>query len=719
MMKKFFNFAMLSAIALTGTIGFTACSSSDEVAQGNTNPTYDGSSVRTDFAFNITKASKGNTRMTATNTQETGNNFRGMQHMFLLPYTGEPTSANASTLSTNSDIYALGELASSEITPGTTHKKIYSLTFPIGTNNMLFYGTAANEGSLQNYEIGKITSTLWPSGTDLLSNQKLNHNAIHFSLAPIVDSSNPFDKVSVTDEAGDATKIINYLSHIAQAKDTKGTPSTDDDVTWASTVATSATNGTYRALATLYNALTTKSGEARSGSTESVKRMVFDLYKSACAINHESSVEGVQNIAKAICEAIESTSDKITFAITYTPTGTETPTALPVTIAAVIADANAAPGDKKDYINHADEWVATISGIAADFPANVGLPMGAAQLRFDSSTSKFAFNTEDADETYPGLTVGTDFTVNLSQIDYPSELIYFDNSPIRVTDDYKTEADFPSTPATWDRDDASGFPSASWTKNGAVAATTRAVALQNNINYGVALLESNVKLAADATSMTDNKKNILGGTAENQTDIDPTKFNITGILIGGQPATVNWNLVEESSTASFKNVIYDRDVNNYGIDFTAATPVKLSTTESASNYTVVFDNYFGGDTQKDVLIALEIVNGDKDFYGKHNLIPAGSTFYLVGKLQRSTGTLTSGNPWTANHELVSSDYRVSFESVCRVFCQDYKTTAKITLSKTSLQNAYSTIPDLISTETVFGLSVDLQWEPGMIFNVTM
>ena len=702
-MKKNFFYAMMSAIALTSAVSFTSCASDDGATVEN-NPTYDGTSVRTDFAFSITKASQG-TRMTAANVQDESSTvtpfFRGMQHMFLLPYTGEPTSANASTLATNSNIFALGGLNSSEIIPDNTHKKIYSLTFPIGTNNMLFYGTAANESSLASYQIGKITSTLWPSGTDLGSNQTLKHGAISFSLAPIVDEENVFNK------NGDATKILNYLSHIAQAKYNKGTAETPNYVTWASTVGKSANDGAYRALASLYTAITSiNTGEARSGSTESVKRMVFDLYKAASAINHESSVEDVQNIAKAICEAIESTSDGITFTVQLSETD-----ATAITIGS-LTDAQ---------VNGAAGWVASISGIANNFPANVGLPMGAAQLRFNSTEpGTFAFNTEKP--TDPILNIGKDFTVYLNQIDYPSELIYFDNSPIRVTDQYKTEADFPSTPALWDKDDATGFNTTEWKKNGAVESTTRAVALQNNINYGVALLESTVMLAADAVSgMTDNKANILSGTATNQTDIDPKKFNITGILIGGQPATVNWNLVEESSTASFSNVIYDRDVANYGIDLAAATPVTLTTSESAKNYTVVFDNYFGGDKQKDVLIALEIVNGDKDFYGKHNMIPAGSTFYLVGTLQRSSGYYASDKNalWTPKHEGVSSDYRVTHEDVCRVFCQDYKTKAKITLSKNSLQNAYSSIPDLTSTETVFGLSVDLTWEEGLTFDVNI
>lgn len=706
------NFALLSAIALTSAVGFTACSSSSDATDStaDVNPTYDGTSVRTDFAFNITKASQGTTRMTAANVQEgTSWTFRGMEHMFLLPFTGEPTSANATTLTTNSDIYALGKLTSTDINPGTTHKKIYSLTFQIGTNNMLFYGTA-DRNNLANYQVGKINSSLWPSGNDLGSNQTLTPNGINFSLAPIVDATNVFDK------DGDATRIVNYLSTIAKAKGDLGTASTGDDITWASTVGLAQTDGAYRALATLYNALTTKNGEARSGSTESVKRMVLDLYKSAAAINCQSSVAGVKSVAKAICQAIESTSAGITFTVQLSET-----VATPVTIADIEAELAQTDPTNQPLIHGAEGWTATITGIDDKFPANLGLPMGAAQLRFDASSRQFTFNTEDADPSatptpLPGLIVGNDFTVNLSQIDYPAELIYFDNSPIRVTDQYKTAVDFPSTPENWDKDNASGF-NTEWTKNGAVASTTRAVALQNNINYGVALLESTVKLASDATTMTDNKAAILGGTADNQTDINPAKFNITGILIGGQPATVNWNMVDATST-TFKNVIYDRDVNNYGLVLTGATPKTLTTTASDKNYTIVFDNYSGDGTQDDVQIALEIVNGDKDFYGKHNLIPAGSTFYLVGKLARSGGAFASDPSagWAAKH---SSGYRLTNEDVCRVFCQDYKSVANITLTKTSLQNAYSTIPDLISTETVFGLSVDLTWEEGMTFNVDM
>ena len=56
MMKKYFNFAFLSAIALVGTLGFTACSSTDDtVAEESKGPGDVGAKgeVTTQFVFNV------------------------------------------------------------------------------------------------------------------------------------------------------------------------------------------------------------------------------------------------------------------------------------------------------------------------------------------------------------------------------------------------------------------------------------------------------------------------------------------------------------------------------------------------------------------------------------------------------------------------------------------------------------------------------------------
>ena len=637
-MKKIKFFALLSAIALTSTVGFTACSSSDEVA--DVNPTFDGTSVRTDFAFNVTKASQGaTTRMSAASVQETGAfSFRGMDKMFLLPFTGEP----ALNKTTNVAMFALGALNNTSDITSTKSSKVYSLTIPIGTDNFLFYGTATRDGET-NPQIGSVTSSLDGMSTATTGTQ--NTKDITFSLNQIASSL-----------GDDATKIAAYLTQIANATG------------WAGTVETAETDGNYRALARLYNAFTKIGGsEARSGSAESVVRTVFDLYKSAKAINDQSSVAGIKTIAEAIMHAIDTPLDGVRVKIS----GESDP----------------------DPAN----WNAQASGFDPKFPANLGLPLGAAQLAFASNT--FSYNT---DAIMGNPAVSGQLTVNVANIDYPAELIYFDNSPLRSTDKYKQVRDYPVTTALWDAalGTENGF-SSDWTGT-SVTSSTRAVAMQNNVNYGVALLETNVCLAEDA--LEDNMAAIVGGTAVDQTNIDGTQFKVTGLLIGGQPSVVGWDMVRHNDGA-FTNVIYDSDIT-----FKNNT---LTTAPSINNYTIVFDNYASSGTQKDVLFALQLVNGNQDFYGRDNLIPAGSTFYLVGKLALSGKDFT---PVTRK-----DSYRITHETSAdkRVFVQDYKTIANITISKDALKDAYLTIPDLLSTESVFGLSVDLKWEAGLTFNVEL
>ena len=644
-MKKNLVYAMMSAIALTSAVSFTGCAS-DDSASVDTNPTYDGTSVRTDFAFNITKASQ-ETRMSAVNTQEDGT-FQGMKRMYLLPFSAEP----AADVNTNTNIYSLGSLANTEIVKDGASKKIYALTLPIGTNNFLFYGTSAKTGT--NFEVGKVSSNFWPSDTEIGSNAAMSTNDISFGLTPIA-----------TGLGSDATNIAAYLTTIANATD------------WSGTVTQAATNGNYRALADLYTQFTTvNSGEARSGSAESVVRMVLDLYKSAKKINQESSIDAIKTIAGAICTAIKAKDSSVKVEIT---------------------DTDAEPNN----------WTAKAAGFNAAFPSNLNLPMGSALLQF--SSTGFSYKNSTSSPAPAIREIGVDYT----QIDYPAELIYFDNSPLRATTAYKTANDFPSTAATWDVTDAStsanGF-TADWTET-SVSAATRAVAMTNNVNYGVALFETTVKLAQEA--LTDNMATILGGSAADQTDIDGTKFKVTGILIGGQPNQVGWNMINGGS--GFSNVIYDKDVQ---FPQTATEGKILTTSASSKNYTAVFDNYTTASEQTPVNFALEIVNGDQDFYGKHNMIPAGSTFYLVGQiiLTKSNENWSGENSVKANRP---ATYRITNEGTKRVFVQDYKTTANVTITKDALKNAYSTIPDLRSTEVVFGLSVETKWQSGLTFDIEM
>ena len=78
-MKKINHYVLNGAIALLSTAGFVACSSSDAVTDAPVNPSYDGKSVKTQFAINVaTPGSKNQTRMTSDNTQMSGSKFLGM-----------------------------------------------------------------------------------------------------------------------------------------------------------------------------------------------------------------------------------------------------------------------------------------------------------------------------------------------------------------------------------------------------------------------------------------------------------------------------------------------------------------------------------------------------------------------------------------------------------------------------------------------------------------
>lgn len=94
-MKKFKNknLAYRAAVLLVGVITFSACSSDEEVV--NVNPSYDGKSVKTQFAINVPRAAQVKTRMTGGNTQADGTGFLGMQDIRLIPFSetiGENTS---------------------------------------------------------------------------------------------------------------------------------------------------------------------------------------------------------------------------------------------------------------------------------------------------------------------------------------------------------------------------------------------------------------------------------------------------------------------------------------------------------------------------------------------------------------------------------------------------------------------------------------------------
>ena len=136
-MKNLSKYFLMGTVALSGMTAFTACSSENEPS-AEVNPTFNGSTVKTQFALNLPYAATG-TRMTENATQQ-NSYFRGMSNMTLLPFAetavdGEKTSTSAMLLGTNDNAF-------DKDGAGQGRYVYRDIEIPVGTQNFVFYGKA-------------------------------------------------------------------------------------------------------------------------------------------------------------------------------------------------------------------------------------------------------------------------------------------------------------------------------------------------------------------------------------------------------------------------------------------------------------------------------------------------------------------------------------------------------------------------------------------------
>lgn len=340
------------------------------------------------------------------------------------------------------------------------------------------------------------------------------------------------------------------------------------------------------------------------------------------------------------------------------------------------------PAERKLTKEIYDKCVAALTAIESiDFPGKFNLPDGVATLSW--TTGGFAYNT-------PGsVTIGTGNSINYQKICYPAELSYFVNTTTMVSDkDMSNLSEFP-TYENWTKPTGANWEGKDFT-NTAVAKTTRTVGLKDPVQYSVAVLKSTVR-CKEAT-LEDNAKKAEGFKTDQQIPVPTDGFKVTGILIGGQPAAVDWKYEPATTGETFANTIYDNVMNGSPMYAKYA-----STAPTTGNYTLVFDNKNAA--KKDVFVTIELENNSgMDFYGQDGIILKNAKFYLVGKLNPAA---TSGTTNPSN--------------VDRVFIQDYVTTANFNIK--DLKSAYNCIPDLRTSGINVGLAVDLDWKSGITFDV--
>lgn len=607
-MKKFYakNFAYGAAALLVGAVGLTGCSSDDELT--NVNPTYDGESVKTQFAINIPVAGKQGTRVAEDIVQgQSTPVFRGMTNIRLVPFKSTASFASTTPL-TDVEPIGLQDIAKQGLQTNGNYKVYNDVDIEVGVDRFLFYGEAiattggnkANGSIIPSYEVSG-----WPNTT--LAD-------VNFDLRSILDNRN----VKSTQDS-----LTNMLKAIASVSTNDGT-----EHLWSAETGNDLANYYERFIS------------LKAGSSNSIKAALADLYSAM----KSDKVKDNNNLKAAICDAIED----------YFTPGTAS-----------------VGGQYPDF-----EFTEKDKNIA-QFPGNVGLPDGSMQL---VGNENFTYTTPSAGTTSGNIIEQTAY----NNYAYPASLFYWDDTDIKCQDAALTNG----TTYNGSYSDWSGILALYTNNKTSVDASTRSIALVKPINYAVANLNLFVRFADQY--IYDNGDNYTPTGASQAVGqiavpVGADGFSLTGILIGDQKK-VGYDF--KPLTASTAWTIYDSSTDGAKVKKSAdydGTPTAYSLAlETAGTENSPYEK---------VRFALELVNeSGAAFTGKDGIVPAGGKFYLVGELE------------------ANNDHK-------KVFEQDHKTIARVTIN--SLKSAYNCIPDLRAPRLELGLSVDLTWQQGLVYDVTI
>ena len=445
------------------------------------------------------------------------------------------------------------------------------------------------------------------------------------TLANISHKLEPINSTADFTTDDDAKTIIKALNAIANAKVTEG----ETDYTWANIV---------------------NASSLPSWLTEHEKEFLADRYTSFINLT-----AGSKTSVTACIESLKA-------ALAGETPGAGVPNAKLLTA---------------EIYKKCQDALTAIKGLG-DFPGKFNLPDGAAALKWIAGESTFAYSVPGSANFVTGN------KINYQKICYPAELSYFVNTKTMVSNqDMSSLNDFPSY-NDWTKNTGADWTTKNNFSESAVTNSTKTVGLKDPVQYSVAVLQSTVK--CDAATLKDNGQSKGGLKADQDVPVN-SGFPVTGILIGGQPESVDWKY--EPTTETFANTIYDQNMNG---------TITAGTTASTSNYTLVFDNK--STDKKPVFVTIELKNNSgMDFYGNDGIILKDAKFYLVGKLDPTKEGLSKPT------------------DVDRVFVQDHITTANFTIK--DLKKAYNCIPDLRTSGINVGLAVDLSWKSGIEFNVDL
>lgn len=615
------------AMLTAGSMGFTACSSDDVVDGGNTNNGVAGKMVKTSFALNIPYGNKSG-RMSVEETQANSNATTGT-------FNG---MSDMRLLSFNGDV-TNANLRKKICLGGTkdafqtdNRRSVYrDVTIPVGTTNFLFYGETYDNSTIDATSEAGMNRLFEVGSLEASTELKKDPNANNATDGPDKDGNGGLKLENINfslKKILTTTFAADPKGQVIAEQLSKVYTTSFGGKTWSEIAGKTDKTVEEKHAAEMFN----KFKNLTAGSANAVKLTLQELKKS-CGREVPASLETAQDILEAIA-----------------------------------FNANAAI----TAINY--------QGNNTDFPRNLGMPDGAAKGSFNSD-GDFTYNLTSTTIANSGI----DYT----KITYPAALNYFIQTDLGANNDpFNTLSNWP-TIQEWLGTSTTAYDWADKGWGDKVLETTRTIALKTPIQYGVANLESNVTVTA--STLEDNAIEQGKLLANQKISTSNSKyFTLKGILVGAQPASVNWDYTP--TAAAYDHTIYDRQM-------TTADNKIYNGGVGTTNYTLVLDN--ANATTKSVYVTLELVNNTGvDFYGVDGLVPDGGTFYLVGTLDPETG----GNGDSKQDH---------------VFVKSHRTIANFHIGAESLKKAYNTIPDLRSTQISLGLAVDLEWKDGITFTVDL
>lgn len=344
-----------------------------------------------------------------------------------------------------------------------------------------------------------------------------------------------------------------------------------------------------------------------------------------------------------------------------------------------LADNNT-PEGVKTILNDAIRPEATIQKgniESSNYPRNLELPDGAAVLRWADVQE----NETTVKKFMPQVNATTLDNINsIDRFAYPVPLYYSLATTISTSEEKVDFETLYSTVNSTSEKNAWNQIVEDNTFNGnRVTAATKAVVLDNPVQYAVAQLQVNIK--ASGLSLPD-----AGG---NPVPLGTEYFPLTGVIVSDQrPVDFKFEqeIIGEGSHAE-DNVkfIYDNYMDNPYYLATAGD----NTWTNACN-TLVFESHI----DEDVHIILEFENkSNHDFECIDGVVYSGTRFYLIGLVE------------PAHYNTEGST--VNPENNRRVFTRDYITKVNMTVS--SLAKAYNVPPNLLTNNLEVGVETTPQW----------